>query len=266
MYLCVILRGQISYSLHLIKVETISLILFLFWFLGHLGILGIWRWFDFLNLGGSLLFCSFCWLLSILLVGGGCRLLCCCGVILLHVFVVLGFIEILSRIVLHEDIFVCDVAWGILRVSLSARGIVVDVTLNPCFVIGIQCSHVVGNPVVLEVNPIVVVLLSISARVLQIFWFVGAFLILPIELIAVVGCTVVLEESPLSFLNLLCWKSQFFPVFFAVFLVLSLASTNLGFTKSLQHLTHNCFSLVFIHRLFEIALLQSIRWGLFLFF
>jgi hypothetical protein len=258
-------------SLHLIKVETISFVLLLWHCLlgdhhkGHLGILGVWWRFEILDLGifdngifdnGSL-FCLLDLLLSWLL---SCLVL---GVTLMHILAILGLIEILGRIVLHENGFISDVVGGIGWVQLDTLSVVVDVTFDPRLVLNVESSHVESDPSVFEVSPVVGI---VSFRnlgtwvflLLYTFRLIGTILVvLPIvEVIAIiVSSTVVLEKSSLLFLDLLSWESLFSPVFFVLFLVvLSLATADLGFTEALEHLADDGFSLTFVHSLVEAGL------------
>lgn len=101
------------------------------------------------------------------------------------------------------------------------------------------------------------------------FGLIGTILVvLPIvEVIAVIiSSTIVLEKGSLLLLDLLSRQALFCPVFLAVFLILSLAAAELGFTEALEHLADNGLPLIFVHGLLEAALLESVGWGLFLFF
>ena len=133
-------------SFHLIKVETIGFVLLHLWLCllgGYLRVLSVWRGLDILDLG-SLFFN----LLNLLLN----RLLCLIlRVILLHELAILGLIEIIGRIILHENGFISDVAGCIVWVQLGTLRVVVDVTLDPSLVFDIESWHVVRDPIVFEV-------------------------------------------------------------------------------------------------------------------
>lgn len=83
---------------------------------------------------------------------------------MLHVLVVLGLIKILGRIVLHEDRRINDVVSAISRVHLNTLDVVVDVTLNPGLVLGVQSGHVELDPVAFEGYPVIYILILSSTR------------------------------------------------------------------------------------------------------
>jgi hypothetical protein len=70
----------------------------------------------------------------------------------------LRLVEILSRVIAGENLSVRDVVGRVCGICLLALSVVFQMGLNPTLVLLVQGRQVKRDPVIFEVNPVVVVL------------------------------------------------------------------------------------------------------------